>query len=242
MTTTCIPDCSDTIDFNYQSFPKEGKLTQNTDLSLEALKSRIGLDTSFVYCYVVATIKQAGGNFYQTGSGPNFQGDLVTLCTCKRYMRTFLDSESWKGKWIAGFTGQKAGEGKNRLVYLMRVEQTYVSHYGLWHSETIPLKAKNVKLTRWNNLGDVYQPKEEAAENYFNVRNYFPPVETHTHHKNDEWHRDINYSGMKGRRAVLLVGDIQNSFLWSKPLITFVSKLHRGQKKYLLSSLLEYLR
>ena len=160
MPSTCAPDCNDTTDIDHQPFPKEGKLGQNTNLSLEELKYRVGSVKAFVYCYVVATIKQKDGKFIQTGNGPNFQGDLITLCTCKHFMRTFLDDESWKGKWIAGFTGKHAGKGKNHLVYLLKVGHTFNSHYSLWHSESISDQTKSAKVTDRNKYGDVYQPSD----------------------------------------------------------------------------------
>ena len=242
MSSTCTPHCNDMTELDHQPFPKEGKLAQNTNLSLVELKSIIGSDKEFVYCYVVATIEQRDGKFYQTGNAPNFQGDIITLCTCKHYMRTFLNLQSWKGKWIAGFTGVNAGEGKNRLVYLMNTGHTFDSHYSLWHSEIIPPQAKNAKVTNRNRFGDVYQPKDGVDEDLFNYQNYYPPIESHGHYKKNEWHKDINYAGVKGRKSILLAGDIGYSFLWSKPVITLVDRLYIGQKKYELKTLLENLR
>ena len=242
MPSSCTPDCIDTIELDFQPFPTEGSLALNTNLSLDELKSKIGLENSFVYCYVVATIKRNKGQFIQQGNGPNFQGDLITLCTCKHFMRTFLDLESWKGKWIAGFTGKNTGKGKNRLFYLMKVEHTFDSHYNLWHSKLISDQTKNAKVTSLNKFGDVYQPREDFGTDLYDYRNYYPPIENHGHYKNDEWYKDIKYSGMKGRKPILVASNIEYSFLWSKPLITLVDKLHRGQKKYPLRNLLESLR
>jgi len=65
----------------------EGALYQN--LSLKELIQKLREEKGEVYAYVLTTIKYKNGEFIQTGSAPNFQGGLITLCTCKRFMRTW---------------------------------------------------------------------------------------------------------------------------------------------------------
>ena len=90
---TCGPNEKD-----QQPFPRKGKLHDNSSLSLNTLRDIVGSEGTLVYCYVVDSVKNEGGRFVQRGSGPNFQGDMVTLCTCKHHMRTSLSSDDWEGK------------------------------------------------------------------------------------------------------------------------------------------------
>ena len=85
-----------------QQFPASGPLAGNVDLDRDALVRQIGGLQGTVYCYIVTTVKDAGGEFAQVGTAPNFQGGLVTLCTCKGQMRAGRDVHAWEvgGMWI----------------------------------------------------------------------------------------------------------------------------------------------
>jgi hypothetical protein len=211
-----------------QPYPVAGQLASGMNLGLAQLKSKIR-DEQVVYCYVVASIKNLDGQFSQTGSGPNFQGDLVTLCTCKRFMRTFMDAKDWVGKWIAGFSGVAAGNGKNVLVYLMKVRQAFESYQCLWLSDKIPEEAKQAKLAHVNTLGDIYQPVSRQISNPFAAQNYIHPVEYHTHAKDNEWHKDINYQCANRPRlrwsAIRII-----AFFGDKPMIAYEGCLYRPEK------------
>jgi hypothetical protein len=217
----------------HQPFPQEGQpLTANMNLPLGVLRERFGSDQSTVYSYIVDSIRNQEGHFVQTGCGPNFQGDRITLCTCKRLMRTYLPTGDWKGTWIAGFTNLKAGGNRNALVYLMKVLYSFESHFDLWHSEEIPKESKQIKNARLNKLGDIYEPKSESAKSDpFNPQNYFDPHVDHPHITDKEWHKDISYTGYQtSLRPALLVGDLRYSFLWNKPVIFYSSRHPRTQK------------
>ena len=215
---------------DHQPFPTTGRLMSNMNLEFAKLNTEIYSEQAEVYCYVVATINNQNGHFFQTGSAPNFQGDMVSLCTCKHFMRTFMDTEDWAGKWIAGFSGVAAGNGDNALVYLMKVGYAFKSHMSLWFSDEIPEETKQAKLAQISKFGDIYQPKDQMSDE-FAVQSYIHPVESHVHCNNNGWHNDINYEGCKGRKAALLIGDPEYSFLWNQPMIYYKGHLHRGQKK-----------
>lgn len=227
----------------YQPHPEHGQLAKTLNASLDNLRSLLR-DTRFeredVYCYVIATVETHDRRLVQTGSGPNFQGDLITLCTCKHFMRTFLSTGDWRGKWIAGFTGVRAGRGRNALVYIMRVAHPFDSHRQLWFSEAVPSAAKQAKAADRDRFGDVYPPKSESGDP-FDPGRYAGPLENHVHAEGSQWHKDIDYVGSGGRRPALLVGEIGLSFLWNRPMVLYASglpRLHRGQKKCSLASLL----
>jgi len=236
---SCGTKCSANED-NYQTFPKSGRLAGNKNLSLSTLRKHVNGQAT-VYYYIITSIKNRDGHFIQTGCGPNFQGDWVTLCTCKHYMRTFLDASDWKDKWVAGFTGRPAGQGRNFLVYLMKVSQAFKSHYDLWFDKHIPLKTKRAKAAHLHKLGDIYKPRRRVKnQSDHHPQDYIPPHSNHVHA--ESWNNDIAYCGCTNRYAALLVGEQKYSFLWSYPKIFYPSRLHRGQMKCEIRSLLGQLK
>ncbi len=216
-------------------------LAGSKNISPADLARRIPSQSPAVYCYVIATIKNREGHLVQAGCGPNFHGGLISLCTCKHFMRSFRGVRSWKGTWIAGFTRKSIAGGRNALVYLMQVGHAFESHYDLWASrEGTIIADKSAKSARRNPLGDLYQPKGELlGDDRFDPGNYHAPCRGHSHAS--QWHQDVCYRGRGGRPAALLVGDAENSFVWDTPAIFYPDSLGRGQKKLSLGELLHCL-
>lgn len=225
-----------------QRFPTSGPLASNLNLDRDDLIGRIGALRGIVYCYVLTTVKDADGIFTQVGTAPNFQGGLVTLCTCKGQMRAGRDADVWEAGdiWIAGVTGAEAGPtGAGHLFYLMRVERAFASHRDLWTwlSAHAPDAAK-AKAADKNPLGDVYRPRDPGGDPY-DPRAYVPPRRDHRHRASGEWLKDVNYVSTYGRRRpALLVGDPRNSFLWSEPRIAAPFHSGRGCRIVDLATLL----
>ncbi len=226
----------------HQLYPSGGALYCNLNMPFDVLRQKVRDDQADVYCYIVATIRQKDGCFFQTGSGPNFQGDLITLCTCKHLMRSFLEAQDWRGKWIAGFTGVEAGQGRNHLVYLMKVAYAFRSHYALWVSDAISPITKCAKAADHDRFGDLYQPLHRGFCDEFAYQSYHPPVANHVHCEGSAWQRDIGYQSRWGHRASLLVGDSDDSFLWDRPGPYLPYRLHRGQRKGQVGDLLRQLQ
>ena len=129
----------------YQAMPRRGRLAENLNFRIETLLEKIDpFRQDRVYPYVVATVKCHNGRLYQTGSGPNLQGGLVTLCSCKHELRTYPYLKSGKRVWIAGFIGSR-GPVTNKLFYLMLVSQMFESHHELWFSDSIAEETKIAK-------------------------------------------------------------------------------------------------
>lgn len=229
------------VEQDRQPFPRRGRLSANANLPLDSLRRVVGSEETVAYCYVVDSVSNEGGRFVQRGSGPNFQGDMMTLCTCKHHMRTSLSPALWEGKWVAGFTGVGAGEGKNALVYLTKVGHAFESHYDLWFSEDIPAETKRAKSATLSRLGDLFQPLDELSDP-FDRRDYHPPHAAHSHIHNNAWYGDVDRTGYGGRRAALLVGDPEHSFLWDRPTMFFPDSIGRGYRKIALSDLLRQLQ
>jgi hypothetical protein len=234
----CIPTSGDCRDG--QPFPKRGRLAQNRSLS--GLKKRIHENEDLVYCYVISTIKRDVHQFRQEGCAPNFQGGRISLCTCKHYMRTFMDTNSWRGKWIAGFSGKAVGGGCNALVCLMKVGHAFESHYDLWKSAAIPFRTKEMKQATHDRFGDLFEPKAKVLRDNerFDPQNYHPPTRCHCH--KETWNNDIRYEGCKGRNPSLLVGNVKYSFLWDRPVLMTKLKIPRGQKKLTMQEFLSHLK
>lgn len=178
------------------------------------------------------------------GSAPNFQGGLITLCTCKHRMRTYHDACSWEKYWIVGFTGKHETQGRgNGLFYFMKVGEAYDSHAKLW--QKLPEEVRRVKAATCSKFGDVFEPRAGAGVfdplAQFNPGSYRDPIHDHVHA--DCWKNDVNYRVLGKCRlddilepkvegaspSVLLVGDPDMSFLWSRPL-AFYEKHPRTKK------------
>ena len=228
------------LKYKSQPFPQEGQLADRANLSLGPLRQALVSDGGWGYRYIVATIKNKKGSFIQEGCAPNFQGGLITLCTCKHKMRTYKSSTDWSGVWIAGFSSVRAGGGRQALVYLMKVERAFDSHYDFWFSDLM-METKQSKAANIHPLGDVYQPRSRNIDKY-NLKDYLPPYKNHVHGHDNNWHNDIVYHRY-GRPSSLLVGNPDLSFLWNKPMLYSPPPIQaQGEKKYDLKELLNQLR
>lgn len=195
------------------------------DFSEQNLKKRLkDYANEFVYSYIIDTIELNGNNHnIQTGSAPNFQGGVITLCTCKHLMRTYLSVEQWQGgvdskidgKWVAGFTGKNKGYA---LVFLARVGEAFESYADLLAgSKLLTPECQKTKSATRNILGDIYTPKAEGC--------YDAPHPNHVHIHKDAWekdtkpylyHKDNGYSRNSRNPCALLVFSPEYSFFWSK--------------------------
>jgi hypothetical protein len=82
--------CHNVLDIpEAQQFPRSGIFAKNANLPLPILASRVQRFQDRAYSYVVTSVLLNPETmcFEQTGSAPNFQGDVLSLCTCKHQMR-----------------------------------------------------------------------------------------------------------------------------------------------------------
>ena len=225
---------------DYQPLPCAGSLGGRSNCSLSNLRQLLNDEhpNGIVYSYVMSTVCRDGNSLRHYGSGPNWQGGVITLCTCKHYMRTWSGIN--QGTWIAGFCNVDAGRGKNSLIYLMRVDQTFESQYKLWQYLTEGVR--ETKAADANPLGDVYRPLgRDTQKNPFNICRYHQPHKSHGRKYN--WPADINYQRNNNcRRAALLVGDGNHSFVWDQRVIVFDRNIGRGQRTHSLEDFLKCLQ
>jgi len=201
-----------------------------------------------LYVYIVDSVKPHGNSltgytFQQRGSGPNFQGGQITLCTCKHQMRSCKhDISAWKNNvWIAGFTGraEKGFDGKNWLFYLMKVGKSFSTHKELaeYFTKCLSPQVLEAKRADKNYLGDLFVPRgksEGASPNsWLEPSNYIAPkVGKHSHcmpGNPSHWEWDI-CSEYWGRNPALLLGEADKSFLWLDPTIWYSEPLPRTKK------------
>ena len=208
-----------------QPFPEDGLLAKNLNLPLSLLAKRVRKIRDRVRSYIVTSVKmdRSAECFEQRGSAPNFQGDILTLCTCKHQMRTFLRPDEWENNyWLAGFTSRTIYDHKHWLFYLAKIESALESHSDLWNS--VDDDVREAKAAHLHFLGDMFQPKMPnltGAARYSPSRYYMPRFHAHRRSKEDTgWYNDINYRhAAKYRYPSMLVADPHLTFLWKEPTI-----------------------
>lgn len=217
---------------------------RNISLAMLNSHAQLGDRDAIVYSYVVRSIDvKDDGSMVQTGCGPNFDGRVITLCTCMHQMRSGRTAEQWQGLWIAGFTSStEKFLGHNWLVYLMQVGEAYPSHRDLVtafrkNGRNSSLRAKAADASP---IGDIYIPKSECR-NPYDPYQYRLPIADHIHKKDGRWERDICYSRWS-RYAALLVGDVRHSYRWNKMMIKRDDRLSRGTPKSTLDAFLQSLK
>jgi hypothetical protein len=230
-----------------QPFPSGGRLSRNLGLPLPLLAARLGQQNDRAYSYVVRTVKlnHETTTFEQHGSAPNFQGDVLTLCTCKHQMRASQAAKDWQGVWLACVTSRTIHDGKHWLFCLAKIESAHESHADLWGRMTPA--TRGAKEAHVNYLGDLFKPKTPlpTGEARFSPLRYVSP-HLHSHRWREEdgwhndWHNDINYHlAEKYRHPPLLVADPQRTFIWNEPIIYLADDHCRNYLKW--SSLQELL-
>jgi Nucleotide modification associated domain 2 len=197
-----------------------------------------------VYAYVIDTLRLVDGQYRQTASGPNFQGGVITLCTCKHRMRTFKSAKDWKNDvWIAGFTGLTHTGGQN-LVYLMRIGKAFDDFRALWNDSTLARQVREIKSATHNPFGDFYEPFSGDTTDRLLPEAYCTPCANHAHIRKDGWHDDVDTEYYKKRTptknpCALLIGDRENSYIWQSPKFKSGRKVHQGQVKGKLADFLK---
>lgn len=214
-----------------ESWPAEHR-----DLSLDRVRKLVvsqAVSGKHVYVYTVASTRLDSGIIQQLGSGPNVEGGLLTLCTCKHHMRTWGKPEDWKGVWLCGATssaGANGFAGHAYLFYMGKVRWVFDSHQELYESlrdgelgRRFP-GALDRKLATHHQLGDIFEPRRGSPRGTRDPAHYVPPIRGHSHEGQSEWHHDI-------RQGKLLVCDPEDTYLWTRPLIE-LEPVGRGVRRY----------
>lgn len=215
----CIPDDAQAV----QPFPTEGVLFDNLDLRKPELNDCIGGLLGAVRSYKMISVHPDDwGQHEQYGSGPNYQGGCLTLCTCAHQIRAEKKNPGdWNGSWLAGFTSPRLC-GRTWLFYLAQVGQVNLTAATHWAA--LPANLRQAKTTRRNRLGDAFQPNPASScTDQFDADHYHPPMIGHSHHEtamDDNWKKDIEFFNPLFRRhSVYLVANPELTFLWQTPTL-----------------------
>ena len=211
---------------NYQEFKGWPRLILNQSLPKQLAETEC-------YAFPMHLVNLVNNQFQQTRSGPNWQGGVLTLTTCKHRLRTGKPIADWVGVWLAGFT-PKVGCGDNYLLFLAQVRLAFASNYEL--GAYLAVRRPSVyfaKLVNTSTLGDIYQAKRVLPyTEQYDWQNYTEPVgHVRMELKNNEpkWHKDINYVGAGGRQPAMLL--FSKTYLYSKPVYRCVRPLGRSGYK-----------
>lgn len=213
---------------------------QGLGLTLEKLLNKLDEQADEeIRVYTVATTRLDKNPMVirHLGSGPNLEGGLATLCTCKHSMRQNYNAANWENKWILGLTSRARNNGfcgEHYLFYMMKIEKAFESHAALFkHLDEKNANALQIKNAVKNRLGDIFEPNSSCT-NPLEPTMYKNPHSNHSHGE-DQWHDDIIYNS---KSAPLLLGDVNNTFVWTKPLIKFKHNRGVGNMKLTLRQIL----
>jgi hypothetical protein len=223
---TVKPDCGNVrkpcdgsarTDGQVQPFPTEGELFNNLDITKTRLERRIGRLPGKIRSYKMTSVSVEEGLLQQSGSGPNYQGGRLTLCTCAHKIRAEKrNPKEWLHDWwIAGFTSPKCNGGF-WLFYLAEIGQVYTSMAEF--SKSLSSQLRLAKSAGRNRLGDAFEPNPSSAcQDPFDADHYYPPMLGHSHREDasdDTWKVDIEfYDGGFQRHDVYLAAKPELTFL-----------------------------
>ncbi len=217
--------------------------------TVAALRAALGLHLSAeLRLYVIATVTLRDGLLMHAGSGPNLEGGVITLCTCKHAMRA--SPSVTKGTWVAAVTSASLPLPGQALFYLARVNGVAMSHVEQWAS--LPPEVRRVKSMVTNPLGDLLEPTNPAQTlRGAGIEAYRPFQVRHSHglRTGRELSKDsvrllddLCYTSAAGERARLLRFDPAMSWVWERPLLLRAGQVGRGHRRLTVGELLECLR
>ena len=225
----------------WTSPPPLDTLVHRLSASEKNLKSQVRI-------YTVASTRleknNSIGKIRHEGSGPNLEGGLATLCTCKRSMRQGRPIDYWENSWVLGLTSRARSNGfsgQHYLLYFMKVEKAVLSHKELclYLQGEYP-SALEMKSAVTNPLGDVYIPKRSCSD-ALNPAEFEKPHKYHSHGclLGEEWEQDISLKTRDGRVGTpMLIGDPRNTYVWGEPVVHFKEDRGSGSKILLMEELL----
>jgi hypothetical protein len=157
----------------------------------------------------------------QTRSGPNWQGPVMTLTTCKQFMRTWKkEPKDWEGTWFCGLIN-----GCRKILYLAMVHKGFASNYDLGHhiSHTYGPEGFRAKSASWCPMGDLYVPKGVLeGDDRYDPDNFMLPLANHTRRRETysdgtpKWWKDIRFRNPQGRPPTTMLFNSLTVHLWTQ--------------------------
>lgn len=190
-------------------------------------------DVETVYVYTHHEIDLINGELKQSRSGPNWEGGLATLATCKHFLRTWKDFNPGVG--IVGVTNKL--DGYNFLLYAGIVERSFESNYDLGqYLKSIDPEVYKTKLMTNNRLGDIAEPVGKlTGSDRFESLNFHSPKEDHCRliemdsNGEQKWLKDIEYSTRSCKRPQTAL--LEPVMVSSRPELALRVKLGRTGRK-----------
>lgn len=183
-----------------------------------------------IYVYPHHRIELNDEELCQTRSGPNWEGEVLTIATCKHLLRTY---KTLKPNTVAlvGITNKL--EGNNYLLYAGVIEGMFDSNYklGKFLKEYYPETYKK-KLATTNPLGDIFEPDDSIAADPYDVFDFEEPCEDHCRFAEKDssgqpkYHKDIEYTTRHGRQPKCLT--LNPVTVHTTPNFIFTGKLGRS--------------
>lgn len=208
-------------------FQEEPSLSIKNIIDIPAILQ--GVDVIYVFPH--HEIKLVNGVFQQTRSGPNWEGDVVTLTTCKHLLRTYSSMVERKTA-LVGLTNKLDGE--NFIMYIGVIDKIFDSNYdlGSFLAKTSP-DTFNKKSTSDNRLGDVFFPNDKLSGfEVYDIINFEDPCSDHCRvEENDskgdpKWWKDIEYLTRNGTRPKCLI--FNPVTVHTRPIYTWKGRLGRS--------------
>lgn len=197
--------------------------------SYDLLKILEGVET--IYIYPHHEIKMIDNMFAQTRSGPNWEGGVLTMATCKHLLRTYKTIEAKKTAFC-GVTNKLDGE--NYIMYVGVIDKTFGSNFDLncYLSKHHP-EAIKAKLSTDNRLGDIFLPVTQlTGDDKYDSMNFEEPCDDHCRKEENDskgdakWFKDIEYVTRNGTRPKCLI--FNPATVHTKPVYTWEGKLGRS--------------
>lgn len=188
------------------------------------------------YFFPMLDYVYSNGVFLAVRSGPNWEGGVFTLTTCKHLLRTAKTPEEWEGHWLVAFTPRINGE--NYLLFRARVDKAFPHQFflGDYLRRRHP-HAYKTKLSTRNPRGDIHEPKRRltSMQEAENIRNYVEPVD-HSRFKERytsgafkgkrKWNKDIKFRGHSGRPPAAFI--LGSESIWCSPQYKVTRPLGRS--------------
>lgn len=189
-------------------------LIESNSTDLDALLD--GVDRIYVYPH--HQIELVDGELHQTRSGPNWEGGMVTLTTCKHLMRTYSSVTDEKKKVaLIGLTNNL--EGHNYLLYAGVIDMRFDSNHEL--GEWLRLYCSDTyraKLATDNPRGDIYEPNATPHEDHVRYTEYSKGQRKYI--------KDLEYRNNRGVAPKCLT--IDPVTVYTKPMYSWTGKLGRS--------------
>jgi hypothetical protein len=236
------------VDLGYQEFSPwyEPRLTNEHGVTLNDPDSLRGaLDhygSTDCHFYTSHQIYWEDNVIKQTRSSPNWEGGMVTYCTCKHLMR--CTDKNWGGVWIATVGPRECSN--NCLIMAGRISRVFPSNYALrrYMSDSHP-DVFTHKIADIDPRADLYTPRYllEGPEVYHHENFREPPEHTRSvdfykrspgsvsnreDGKIPKWWRDMEYI-MHGRRPPVFI--LSPCWIFSEPMLWSVEDPKRAALK-----------